>query len=366
MLAPFLVMKLGQHPLILGKLWMQKHNVILDISYDKLAFWPGHFQHPGSLSLAVNTSVELHLSTSAYLSTSVTMLSALHMKNPITSAATPTEPQKSKKIKIPSAIPGVRPAYQGVNKLADSEGEKYIVSIKRILKPATTFKPAPPMNKTKLLDLAFIGAALFQYLARQKNIGIFAVSMRDIKNKLNTILIKDIEYQLNKMAKTPIDPKTVVLEEYHKFLDVFLKEASNTLSPHSKYDHQIRLLKNYKNYGNSSLSKMLEPKLQFVKKFLEEHFKKGFIKASSAFCSLWIILTAKSEEGIRFCVDYKCLNELTKKDAYPILLIEKTLAQLKNAKVFTKTNIRQAFHKLRIAVNLEDLTTFALRFGAFK
>ena len=67
------------------------------------------------------------------------MLSTLYVENPTTSATAPAEPQKSKKskeskpIKIPPAIPGVRPAYQGVSKLADSEGEKYVVLAKRIL-----------------------------------------------------------------------------------------------------------------------------------------------------------------------------------------------------------------------------------------
>ena len=78
------------------------------------------------------------------------------------------------------------------------------------------------------------------------------------------------------------------------------------------------------------------------------------------------MLAAKPREGISFCINYRCLNKLTKKDAYPIPLIEKTLAQLKNAKVFIKINIRQAFHKLRTAADLEDYTTFASRFGAFK
>ena len=38
LLAPFLITKLDQHPLILGKSWMQKHGVILDMSCDKLTF----------------------------------------------------------------------------------------------------------------------------------------------------------------------------------------------------------------------------------------------------------------------------------------------------------------------------------------
>ena len=42
LLALFLITKLGQHPLIFGKPWMRKHGIILDMSCDKLIFWPGH------------------------------------------------------------------------------------------------------------------------------------------------------------------------------------------------------------------------------------------------------------------------------------------------------------------------------------
>ena len=95
------------------------------------------------------------------------------------------------------------------------------------------------------------------------------------------------------MAKTPTDLKTIVPKKYHKFLDVFSKEAFDTLLPYSKYNHQIRLLKSYRDYGNSFFSKMSEPKLQFVKKFLEEHLKKRFIEANSAPYSSPIMLAVK-------------------------------------------------------------------------
>ena len=158
----------------------------------------------------------------------------------------------------------------------------------------------------------------------------------------------------------------MVPEEYHKFLDVFSKEALDTLSEHSKYNHRIQFLKGYKDYSNSFLQAMSEPKLQFVKKFLEENLKKRFIKASNASYSLSIMPAAKPGGGVRFYVDYRRLNKLTVKDAYLIPLIKEILAQLKNAKVFTKIDIQQAFHKLQMAADLEDYTTFLCRFGAFK
>jgi hypothetical protein len=43
-------------------------------------------------------------------------------------------------------------------------------------------------------------------------------------------------------------------------------------------------------------------------------------------------------------MDYRKLNELTRKDRYPIPLIAETLARLSRAKIFTKLDICQAFH----------------------
>ncbi|MCJ1264767.1 hypothetical protein MMC22_004642 [Lobaria immixta] len=186
------------------------------MSCDKLIFWPGHCQHPDAriaLPAEVNTPAKPRAANST------------------TSAATPaelqrvrTEPKRVKPIEIPQPISSTRPVYRGVSKLAASEEEKYVVPAKRILKPATSPKPkTEPIDEAKSLDLAFIGAAPFQYLAKQKNVEIFANSMRDIEDEENAISMKDIEYQLNKIAKTPPDSKTVVPEEYHEFLDVFSK-----------------------------------------------------------------------------------------------------------------------------------------------
>ena len=50
-ISPLLITQLGQHKMILGKPWMRKHGVILDMSCDKIMFWPGHCTHPGAPKL---------------------------------------------------------------------------------------------------------------------------------------------------------------------------------------------------------------------------------------------------------------------------------------------------------------------------
>ena len=52
LLASMLVILLDQHPIILGKLWIQKYGVILNMSCDKLIVWPGYCQHLGIKQLS--------------------------------------------------------------------------------------------------------------------------------------------------------------------------------------------------------------------------------------------------------------------------------------------------------------------------
>ena len=91
-------------------------------------------------------------------------------------------------------------------------------------------------KNNKPLDLAMICGALFMHLA----------GLKKQKAKIFAILIQDIEYQLNKKTKPLTNPKTVVPEEYHNFLDIFSKDILDTLRPYGKYNHKIKLLTNEK------------------------------------------------------------------------------------------------------------------------
>ena len=273
---------------------------------------------------------------------------------------------------MPELLPYLLLSTQDVSKIVNTPEAKREKTMKKkperiSLKPkqkvkdetdSKNRKPSIEPADNKPLDLALIGGAPFVYLVKSKKqkAKIFAISMRDIK------------YQLNKKTKPPTNLKTVVPAEYLDFLNVFLKEISDTLRPYGKHDHKIELLKDKDlgNLGHSALRGMSTPQLKFVKKFLDEHLKKRFIEASSAPCSSSILLAKKLGGGIRFCVDYRKLNELTKKDAYPLPLIAEIIARLKKAIVFTKIDIRQAFHKLRIAIESKDAMTFASHFDSYK
>jgi len=70
----------------------------------------------------------------------------------------------------------------------------------------------------------------------------------------------------------------------------------------------------------------------------------------------------KTKEGkLRLCVDYRELNDITKKDQYPLPLIGEALDRLQGTKFFRKLDIKDAYHNIPIREGDEWKTTFTTK-----
>ena len=156
---------------------------------------------------------------------------------------------------------------------------------------------------------------------------------------------------------------------YHDHLDIFSKKASDVLSPHHPgRDHVIALEKDKTtdDLRYSPLYKMSLAELEACRTYIRDNLEKGFIVPSDAPWAAPILMARKGNRGLRLYVDFHRLNAITKKDRYPLPLIDETLARISGAKIFSKIDIRQAFYKLCLCEEDEDLTTFCTRYGSYK
>jgi len=166
-------------------------------------------------------------------------------------------------------------------------------------------------------------------------------------------------------VKTLEQVKIKLLSEYHDYLDMFNRTMVNQLSSHHFYDHKIELI-DKRMLSRSRLYQMFNYKLQKIKKYLIKHLNKEFIFSSFASYVSLILFIEKKDDSLRFCVDYKKLNALIKRDRYSLSLIDETLAQIQESKYLTRLNIIVAFNKLRMHSDSEDLTIFITFFDSYK
>jgi hypothetical protein len=126
---------------------------------------------------------------------------------------------------------------------------------------------------------------------------------------------------------------------------VFFKSKSDKLLLYRLYNHKIKL-KGDNTLKYSLLYKITTAELKTVKKYLINNLDKGFIKASQALYVAPVFFVKKLDRSLRFCIDFRKLNQITCKDRYLLLLINKTLAWISQAKIFIKLDIWQAFYRI--------------------
>ncbi|TMW91092.1 hypothetical protein EJD97_014798, partial [Solanum chilense] len=66
------------------------------------------------------------------------------------------------------------------------------------------------------------------------------------------------------------------------------------------------------------------------------------------------------------CIDYRALNKVTIKNKYPIPLIANLFDRLRQAKYFTKMDLRKGYYQVRIIEGDEPKTACVTRYGAYE
>jgi hypothetical protein len=74
----------------------------------------------------------------------------------------------------------------------------------------------------------------------------------------------------------------------------------------------------------------------------------------------------KKDGSMRMCIDYQNLNAVIVKNKYPLPRIDDLLDQLKDAKYFSKIDLRSGYHQMKIRPKDIPKTAFVTRYGQFE
>ena len=231
-------------------------------------------------------------------------------------------------------------------------------------------RPAVRERTKHIREATLVSARVFKSLAqrahrRNEDITIASVTMADINKALDKLAER----------RTPRSLEEIQTELPHQLRDVasaFLDDPPGpNLPPHRPgFDMSIKLEKDEAGRDlrppHGPLYHMSQEELLVLRATLTDLLDKGWIRASSSAASSPVLFAHKPGGGLRFCVDYRGLNAITSKDRYPLPLVRETLRQLAKARLYTKLDVRAAFHRMRMAEGDQWKTAFRTREGSFE
>jgi hypothetical protein len=103
-----------------------------------------------------------------------------------------------------------------------------------------------------------------------------------------------------------------------------------------------------------------------IKEHVDSILKQGVIVLAQSPWAANIVLVKKKDSEYRCCIDYRGLNDVTRKDAYALPRTDMCLDALTGSVWFTTFDMKSSYHQVELEPADADKTAFICREGMFK
>ncbi len=166
--------------------------------------------------------------------------------------------------------------------------------------------------------------------------------------------------------ESPLERQSIDIPAcYAPFRDVFCPKKAAQLPPHRPWDCAINHVSG-EPVPRGRIYPLSLPEQKAMEEYIEEALKQGYIRPSTSPAASSFFFVAKKDGGLRPCIDYRALNEITIKFHYPLPLIPAALEHLCGATIFTKLDLRSAYNLIRIREGDEWKTAFVTPTGHYE
>ncbi len=142
---------------------------------------------------------------------------------------------------------------------------------------------------------------------------------------------------------------------FDEYADVFSKD-SNDIGYTDRVEHHI---KTTTDVPIKQVDRRIPPNIiPEVKKTLEAWLKAGVIQESNGPYASQMVLVRKKSGELRVCIDYRPLNQITVKDAFPLPRIDECIDNLKGAKYFSSLDLTQGYLQVKVPEADREKTAF--------
>jgi hypothetical protein len=157
----------------------------------------------------------------------------------------------------------------------------------------------------------------------------------------------------------------IVPTSLHAYADIFSETVFDSLPERRKWDHAIELERE-PSPGFRKIYPMTLTEQTEMDAFLEEALATGRIRQSKSPLRAPVFIIKKKDGKLRFVQDYRALNAITRKNRYPLPLINDLIHRLKDTHYFTKLDFRWGYNNVRIRKGDEWKAAFRTNRGLFE
>ena len=174
-------------------------------------------------------------------------------------------------------------------------------------------------------------------------------------------------------ARSVMDDETLSdlsTEQLHQVCDMMLDFPDGFMAPGAKRGETDVTEHGMDMQNNAPVKQRWTPwpraKMEAADELVQQMLDDDVIEPSDSPWASPAVLVTKKDGTIRFCVDYRKVNFLTKKDSYPLPRIDDTLNTLGGAEYFCTMDLASGYWQVRMKKEDRPITAFATRKGLFQ
>ena len=148
-------------------------------------------------------------------------------------------------------------------------------------------------------------------------------------------------------------------EKLQRFLEEELKKFQNVTGPTPVLSHKIRVKPH-----TAPIKQRYRPRNPAMQAIIDQEVaemeKEGIIEPSNSAWSSPVVIVKKKNGKARFCIDFRKVNEVTEKDAYPLPQVTATLDKLRGARYLTTLDLKSGYWQVPLTPDSRPVTAFTV------
>ena len=272
------------------------------------------------------------------------------------------------------------PASCQMRLTATVSGQSWPVSEIGIVEPLAKFMNEYGLVVARCISPVILGRIMIQVLnpspapvvvSKKVNVGTVEpvqeycckVTSAGLQEERNSLLEERIETMLEEAVTLGDKERQRAKELLRNFKDIIALSDDDL--------GRTRLLYHHIRTGDTQPIRQRARRLPFhqhsqVRKLLNDMLDNGIIEPSTGPWASPIVLVRKKDGGIRFCIDFRKLNQNTQKDAQPLPRIDETLDALDGACYFSTLDLASGYWQVELHPKDKEKTAFVTPFGFYQ